>query len=133
MVCITGLDEGMTDHEMALHTKHTIPEPLWESITITRIPPNYDELMEFDLVVVSPGVPLAHRLPAQAIAQNIPVTSELAFAAAMLPDSVQLICVTGTYGKSTTTSFLFQMLSAMGHRAWCGGRQFGHTSVQPCL
>ena len=52
---------------------------------------------------------------------GIPVTSELAFAAAMLPTSVQLVCVSGTNGKSTTITFLAQMLSAMGHRVWEGG------------
>lgn len=98
-----------------------IPEPLRKHIQLTSTLPNYDELQGFDLVVLSPGVPIEHRLPTQALAYGIPVTSELAFAAAMLPKSVELVCITGTNGKSTTTSFLAQMLSAMGHRVWCGG------------
>ena len=117
----TGLDEGMDDEQLDTQTKKNIPAPLQRAIQTTNCPPNYDELMNFDLVVLSPGVPLNHRLPTQAIACGIPVTSELAFAASMLPKSVEIVCVTGTNGKSTTTTFLAQMLSAMGHRVWAGG------------
>lgn len=111
----------MTEDELNSRTREEIPAPLFGKIKTTRRVPNYDELECFDLLIVSPGFPLKHRLPTQAIARNIPVTSELAFAAAMLPESVQIVCVTGTNGKSTTTSFLSQMLTAMGHRVWCGG------------
>lgn len=117
----TGLDERMQADELHSRTKELIPPALHDKIATTSSLPNYDELQRFDLVVLSPGVPLQHRLPTQALASSIPVTSELAFAAAMLPKTVELICVTGTNGKSTTTTFLAQMLSAMGHRVWCGG------------
>lgn len=117
----TGLDEGMDDEQLDTQTKKNIPAPLQRAIETTNCPPNYDELLNFDLVVLSPGVPLKHRLPTQAMACGIPVTSELAFAASMLPKSVEIVCVTGTNGKSTTTTFLAQMLSAMGHRVWAGG------------
>ena len=106
----TGLDEAMNDDQLKEKTA-TIAKPLQSSIITASIVPNYDDLQHFDLLVLSPGVPLGHRLATQAMAFGIPVTSELAFAAAMLPTSVELVCVTGTNGKSTTTMFLAQMLS----------------------
>jgi UDP-N-acetylmuramoylalanine-D-glutamate ligase len=100
----------MSAEELDSRTQQAIPASLQDKIRTTTVVPNYDDLQDFDLVVLSPGVPLQHRLSVQATALDIPVTSELSFAAAMLPKSVELVCVTGTNGKSTTTTFLAQVL-----------------------
>jgi UDP-N-acetylmuramoylalanine--D-glutamate ligase len=101
----------MTAEELDSKTVEAIPASLHDKIWTMNAAPNYDELLEFDLLVLSPGIPSQHRLPTQALAMNIPVTSELSFAAAMLPKAMDLICVTGTSGNSTTTTFLAQVLT----------------------
>jgi len=65
-----------------------------------------------DLVIVSPGVPLSLPPLQAAAAQGVPVVSELqvAFEISQAP----FLAVTGTKGKSTTTSLLGEMLAAAG-------------------
>ena len=70
-----------------------------------------------DYMVVSPGV----RRDAQPIklaeAQKIPVISELELAYTMCPLSTPIICVTGTSGKTTTTTLIGQMIKSAGFDA----------------
>ena len=71
------------------------------------------------LVVPSPGVPADGRLLATAVARGIPIVSEIELAARHL--DVPLLAVTGTNGKSTTTTLLGAMLRAGGRRTFVGG------------
>ena len=72
-----------------------------------------------DLVVLSPGVP-AH-VPAIDAARRagVPVTGELELASRWLRG--RIIAITGTKGKSTTTTLTGRMLEAGGHRVLVGG------------
>ncbi|MEP6916884.1 MAG: UDP-N-acetylmuramoyl-L-alanine--D-glutamate ligase [Acidobacteriota bacterium] len=72
-----------------------------------------------DLIVASPGVP--PHLPAleAARAAGIPILGELELASRWLRGRV--IAVTGTKGKSTTTTLIGRMLEAGGHRVLVGG------------
>jgi hypothetical protein len=107
----TGLDETMNAEELDSKIVETIPASLHHKIRTMNAVPNYDDFLEFDLLVLSPGIPSQHRLLSQAVAMNIPVTSELSFAAAMLPKAMSLVCVAGTSDNSTTTTFLAQALT----------------------
>lgn len=52
----------------------------------------------------------------------IPVLSEVGFAwDALAHFEPCAAVVTGTNGKSTTTTFCAQLLNALGHAAWAGG------------
>ena len=64
-----------------------------------------------DLVVVSPGVPLALPELAAARRQGVPVMAEVELAARLLPP-LPLAGVTGTNGKSTTTALAGALLGA---------------------
>ncbi|MDX9708267.1 MAG: UDP-N-acetylmuramoyl-L-alanine--D-glutamate ligase [Trichloromonas sp.] len=72
-----------------------------------------------DLVVVSPGVPLT--VPAVAAARSAGVTVlgeiEIAFAELAAP----LAAITGTNGKSTTTTVMGEIFRAWGKRTFVGG------------
>ncbi len=72
-----------------------------------------------DLVVTSPGVP--PRLPAIAAARRagVPVIGELELASRWLRG--RIVAITGTKGKSTTTTLTGRMLEAGGHRVLVGG------------
>jgi UDP-N-acetylmuramoylalanine--D-glutamate ligase len=76
-----------------------------------------------DLIVLSPGVP--SRQPAIEAAQRagVPVTGELELASRWLRG--RIVAITGTKGKSTTTTLTGRMLEAGGHKVLVGGN-IGH-------
>ena len=76
-----------------------------------------------DLIVLSPGVP--PQLPAIEAARRrgVPVTGELELASRWLRGRV--VAITGTKGKSTTTTLTGRMLAAGGHHVLVGGN-IGH-------
>ncbi|MBI4367239.1 MAG: UDP-N-acetylmuramoyl-L-alanine--D-glutamate ligase [Deltaproteobacteria bacterium] len=77
------------------------------------------ELCAADLVVASPGVPL--QLPGlqAARAAGVPIVGEMELALAEAPRPV--IAVTGTNGKSTTTTLISESLRASGIACATGG------------
>jgi len=79
-----------------------------------------------DLVVVSPGVPPGVPPVAAARARGIPVTGELelAYRFARAP----MVAITGTNGKTTTTSLVGEIFKAAGRRTLVGGN-IGDTLV----
>ncbi|MCX8042801.1 MAG: UDP-N-acetylmuramoyl-L-alanine--D-glutamate ligase [Desulfobacterota bacterium] len=72
-----------------------------------------------DCIVVSPGVPLMQRPIIEARSRGIEVISEIELASRFL--RVPLIAVTGTNGKTTTTSLIGSMLARAGKRVFVGG------------
>jgi UDP-N-acetylmuramoylalanine--D-glutamate ligase len=72
-----------------------------------------------DLVVMSPGVPLDLPEAARARALNVPVIGELELASRWLRGPI--VAITGTKGKSTTTTLVGRMLEAAGRRVLVGG------------
>jgi UDP-N-acetylmuramoylalanine--D-glutamate ligase len=72
-----------------------------------------------DLIVLSPGVP--SQLPALEAARQagVPVTGELELASRWLRG--RIVAITGTKGKSTTTTLTGRMLEAGGHHVLVGG------------
>jgi len=79
----------------------------------------YRDLEAADLIVPSPGVPLAIAPIQRALAAGVPVVSEieLAFRLARAP----LIAITGTKGKTTTTTLIGLLLRALGEPVHVGG------------
>ncbi|MGH7966776.1 MAG: UDP-N-acetylmuramoyl-L-alanine--D-glutamate ligase [Candidatus Binatia bacterium] len=72
-----------------------------------------------DLVVPSPGVPSNSPLLNAARRQGIPIWSEIELAARFI--SCPIIAVTGTNGKSTTTTLLGKILHRHNERVFVGG------------
>ena len=72
-----------------------------------------------DLVVVSPGVPLALPEIQAARRQGVPVLAEVELASRLLP-GLPLVAITGTNGKSTTTALAGALLGR-DRRVFVGG------------
>ncbi|MBC7693455.1 MAG: UDP-N-acetylmuramoyl-L-alanine--D-glutamate ligase [Methylotenera sp.] len=72
-----------------------------------------------ELIVVSPGVPLSTKPLDEAREANIPITSEVELAASALKEP--LIAITGTNGKTTTTTLIGEMFKADDKPVYVGG------------
>jgi len=70
-------------------------------------------------IIPSPGVPMENSLLKEAVARKIPVLSEIELAARFF--RAPLVAITGTNGKSTTTTLIGAMLKADGRKAFLGG------------
>lgn len=68
------------------------------------------DLNGFDYVIKNPGVPIDHELVLKAKELNIPVINEVEMAYHLLPSDVTLIGITGTNGKTTTTTLTYEIL-----------------------
>ncbi len=81
----------------------------------------YDEtcLDGVHLVVPSPGVPPRHPILAAAQQKKIPILSEIELAYRFI--RVPIIAVTGTNGKTTTTTLLGEILARAGKKVFVGG------------
>jgi UDP-N-acetylmuramoylalanine--D-glutamate ligase len=75
--------------------------------------------MAADLVAISPGVPLTVPAMEAAIGRGVPVLGEIEIAFAEL--EAPLVAVTGTNGKSTTTTVMGEIFKAWGRRTFVGG------------
>lgn len=72
-----------------------------------------------DLIVVSPGIHLDIPVLEEARGKHIPIISEVELAARVLTKPI--IAVTGTNGKTTTTTLIGEMLKAAGKNAAVAG------------
>ena len=71
------------------------------------------------MVVPSPGVPPSNEILQAAVRNNIPVISEVELAYHFL--KVPILAVTGTNGKTTTTTLLSKILERAGKKVFVGG------------
>ena len=78
-----------------------------------------DTLAAADLVVVSPGVPVEQPVFEAARERGVEIIGELELASRWIRGRV--IAITGTKGKSTTTTLLGRMLEVAGRRVLVGG------------
>ncbi|MCL5985918.1 MAG: UDP-N-acetylmuramoyl-L-alanine--D-glutamate ligase [Actinobacteria bacterium] len=71
------------------------------------------DVLGFDLIVISPGVPSDIAPLLRADSMDIPVVSELELAYMLAEDTI-ILAVTGTNGKTTTVSLLDHILTSSG-------------------
>lgn len=81
----------------------------------------YDEsaLSQIDLIVPSPGVPPTNPLLREAVRRGISVLSEIELAYHFL--TCPIVAITGTNGKTTTTTLIGNILKRGGKKAFVGG------------
>ncbi len=78
-----------------------------------------DTLAAADLVVVSPGVPVEQPVFDAARERGVEIIGELELASRWIRG--RMLAITGTKGKSTTTTLLGRMLTAAGRTVLVGG------------
>lgn len=85
-----------------------------------RLGPQTPELLAgIDAIVASPGVPQDIPLFATARQAGIPITTETKLFAQLCPAPV--VGITGSSGKTTTTTLVAEILNASGRKTWLGG------------
>lgn len=87
-----------------------------------------ETLVRASLVVLSPGVPVSQPAVAAARRSGVPIVGEIELASRWLRG--RIVAVTGTKGKSTTTTLAGRMLEAGGLRAMVGGNIGAPLSAQ---
>lgn len=95
-----------------------------ESLGILYKTSNHPEdLLEqdYDYVVKNPGVPKDHPCILKAKSLNIPVIGELEVAYHFLPDNTKIIGITGSNGKTTVTTMLYDILKQANQKVYLAG------------
>ena len=77
------------------------------------------KILEADEIIKSPGIPNTVAIICRAVQKNIPVISEIEFAKRYT--SAKMICITGSNGKTTTTSLVHHILKEAGLNVAIGG------------
>ena len=75
----------------------------------------------FDMVIKNPGVMPTHPLLVLAQSKNIPIYNEMEVAYHFLPKNITIIGVTGSNGKTTTTTMIYELLKLMKKSVVLGG------------
>lgn len=76
-------------------------------------------ILNADEVIKSPGIPSTVPMVRKLEAQGTPILSEIEFAGRY--DSAKKICITGSNGKTTTTSLIYYLLQNAGLNVGLGG------------
>ena len=83
-----------------------------------------DDLLDesFDYLIKNPGVPIDHKYVLKARELGIEVINEVEMAYRLLPEGVKLIGITGTNGKTTTTTLTYNIMhKAFGDKVFLAG------------
>lgn len=83
-----------------------------------------EEVFRTDLIVVSPGVPLANEQIKEAVERGVQLMGELELAYQIIMGqkyAPSFLAVTGSNGKSTTTTLLDEMMKRAGRKTILGG------------
>ena len=78
-----------------------------------------DLILNADEIVKSPGIPSSAPIVKKVEEQGIKIVSEIEFASRY--DSAKKICITGSNGKTTTTSLIYYLLQQAGLNVGLGG------------
>ena len=81
-------------------------------------------ILNADEIIKSPGIPDKAPMVTKAIAAGIPIIREIEFAGRYTTS--KMVCITGSNGKTTTTSLIYHIFKAAGYDAGLAGN-IGHS------
>jgi UDP-N-acetylmuramoylalanine--D-glutamate ligase len=114
-----GARVSVSDTKSGDELRNEIPALLDRGITVETGGHGERTFRGQDLIVVSPGVPVDAPLLVQARSLGEAVIGEIELAAQFLPGPI--VAITGSNGKTTTTTLTGEILAAGGLRALVGG------------
>lgn len=130
---VLGKKLGM---EVLLSDAGTVNEPYRQLLTDNEIP--FEEgrhtmsaILDADIAVKSPGIPDSAPVVKALKDKNIPVVSEIEFAG-WHSDST-MICITGSNGKTTTTSLIYHIMKEAGKNVGLAGNIGRSLALQVAL
>ena len=83
-----------------------------------------DDILDnsFDYLIKNPGVPIDHKYVLKARELGIEVINEVEMSFRLLPEGVKVIGITGTNGKTTTTTLTYEIMKkAYGDKVFLAG------------
>ncbi len=83
-----------------------------------------DDILDssFDYLIKNPGVPIDHKYVLKARELGIEVINEVEMSFRLLPEGVKVIAITGTNGKTTTTTLTYEIMKkAFGEKVFLAG------------
>ena len=83
-----------------------------------------EKILSADEIIKSPGIPDTAPMVSKAIRKGIPIISEIEFAGRYTQS--KMICITGSNGKTTTTSLIYHIFREAGYDAGLAGN-IGHS------
>ena len=83
-----------------------------------------EKVLSADEIIKSPGIPDTAPMVSKAIAKGIHIISEIEFAGRYTTS--KMICITGSNGKTTTTSLIYHIFRQAGYDAGLAGN-IGHS------
>ena len=102
---------AIKDHYKKMLDDHSIE---WEESHHTE-----EKILDADEVIKSPGIPDEAPMIQKIIAKGIHIISEIEFAGRYTHS--KMICITGSNGKTTTTSLIYHIFKAAGYDAGLAG------------
>jgi UDP-N-acetylmuramoylalanine--D-glutamate ligase len=75
---------------------------------------------KMDEIIISPGIPVTHPALVRAVEKGVPILSEIEYAWRLCKD-IPVIAITGSNGKTTTTTMITEALKKAGKKVFCGG------------
>jgi UDP-N-acetylmuramoylalanine--D-glutamate ligase len=109
----------VTDEKPVAELKDAITAIGDASVNYKFCPYSPDILSQVDMIIPSPGVPPFNRILWEAVNKKIPIFSEIELAYRFLKPP--MIAITGTNGKTTTTTLLGKILEKEGKKVFVGG------------
>jgi len=106
-------------------------EKLGAKVVITE---NQDELIDdtFDYMIKNPGIKYDNKCVLKALSLGIKVVNEMEMAYSFLPKNINIIGVTGSNGKTTTVTLIYEILKkAEKNVHLCGNIGFPLSSMIP--
>lgn len=94
-----------------------------EDLNIKVVIANHEELIEssYDLIVKNPAIRKDNPAVMKAKALGISVINEMELAFHFLPKDVEIIGITGSNGKTTTTTIAYELLKTTERNVFLGG------------
>ncbi len=114
-----NIEVTLVDERPAMEFRSLIRRLRRSYVTAYFGPIKEDVLRGCQAVVLSPGIPLTHPMVQQAMDRDLPIISEVELASYFA--CAPIVAITGTNGKTTTTTLTGQMVTDAGINAVVSG------------